>query len=306
VATVKSIQQAAQRKQRKRDSKEILLITPKALEIVVIEVINKLNLKRSRKPTVLDERMFLAHVEPIPARLLAEHQMLRRGNAALVRRPVDLLASIIEPRYCTVEGGKITVGKLSYGSPSSVPEGDEGARALLQYGGSLAARGIDAKTAKIEVYVKPYKNVVWWRRGEGDWLRLAPTVESAEHCNPNRDWIEIQAFESGWNRDEEAARLKALKELISQKPKPAKKLPAEMVDELEKIRDAQLAAWHGPAPVDRDARKALQQDEKQRRHEAASAAAGVPDTSPLLTVPAEQNTWRTKGRSLKDYLADDD
>jgi hypothetical protein len=23
------------------------------------------------------------------------------------------------------------------------------------------------KTAKIEVYVKPYKNVVWWRRGEG-------------------------------------------------------------------------------------------------------------------------------------------
>jgi hypothetical protein len=123
---VKSIQQAAQRKQRKRDSKEILLITPKALEIVVIEVINKLNLKRSRKPTVLDERMFLAHVEPIPARLLAEHQMLRRGNAALVRRPVDLLASIIEPRYCTVEGGKITVGKLSYGSPSSVPEGDEG------------------------------------------------------------------------------------------------------------------------------------------------------------------------------------
>jgi hypothetical protein len=104
-------------------------------------------------------------------------------------------------------------------------------------------------------------------------------VESAEHCNPNRDWIEIQAFESGWNRDEEAARLKALKELISQKPKPAKKLPAEMVDELEKIRMRSSAAWHGPAPVDRDARKALW-DEKQRRHEAASAAAGVPDTRP--------------------------
>jgi hypothetical protein len=152
---------------------------------------------------------------------------------------VDLLASIIEPRYCTVEGGKITVGKIVLWESFQRARRGRRARALLQYGGSLAARGIDAKTAKIEVYVKPYKNVVWWRRGE-DWLRLAPTVESAEHCNPNRDWIEIQAFESGWNRDEEAARLKALKELISQKPKPAKKLPAEMVDELEKIRDAQL------------------------------------------------------------------
>ncbi len=58
---------------------------------LLIDVINKLNLARSKKPTVLDERMFLAHVEPIPARLLVEHQKLRRGNAALARPPVDLL-----------------------------------------------------------------------------------------------------------------------------------------------------------------------------------------------------------------------
>jgi hypothetical protein len=126
VATVKSIQQAAQRKQRKRDSKEILLITPKALEIVVIEVINKLNLKRSRKPTVLDERMFLAHVEPIRRacwrNIKCCVRAMRRwsdGPSTCSRRS----SSGIAPW----KAARLRLEKLSYGV-ASVPEGDEGPR----------------------------------------------------------------------------------------------------------------------------------------------------------------------------------
>jgi len=80
--------------------------------------------------------------------LLVEHQKLRRGNAALARPAVDLLASIVKGRDCTVAGGKIKGGQLSYGSPSNVLEGDEGFQALrccdtlniLSPGGSKCTR----------------------------------------------------------------------------------------------------------------------------------------------------------------------
>jgi len=307
VVTLKSIQHAGLRKRSKRESKEVLLITPKAFEIVLVEVINKLNLRRSKKPTVLDEPMFLAHVEPNPARLMVEHQKLRRGNAALARPAVDLLASIVEPRYCTVAKGRIAVGQLSYGSPSSVPEGEEGAQALLQYAEDLATKGINPSEAKIEVYVKPYKNFVWWRRGEWDWVLLAPVEESAAHCNPDRDRIEVLAFEYGWDSDEKEAGLRDLEIKIAQpKPRQPSKLPADALAELQNIRDAQLAAWHGPAPVDKDARKALQQTEKEERRERAAAAAGVPEFPNVPRSIEEHEARQQEGPSLEDYFAEDD
>ncbi|SPC18353.1 hypothetical protein [Cupriavidus taiwanensis] len=307
IITLKSIQHAGLLKRSKRESKDLLLITPKAFEILLIEVINKLNLRRAKKPTVLDERMFLAHVEPIPARLLVEHQRLRRGNAALARPPVDLLASIVEPRYCTVAKGRITVDKLSYGSPSSVPDGEEGARALLQYAQYLVSQGINPSDAKIEVYVKPYKNFVWWRRGEGDWVLLAPVEESAEHCNPDRDRIEVQAYDYGWNIDQKEARLRDLEMKIAQrKPRQPSKLPADALVELQNIRNTQLAAWHGAAPADKDTRKALQQAEKEERCELAAAAAGVPEF-PKEPLPIEnREVGQREAPSLDDYFAEDE
>lgn len=307
VITLKSIQHAGLIKRSKRESKDVLLITPKAFEILLIEVINKLNLRRSKKPTVLDERMFLAHVEPIPARLLVENQKLRRGNAALARPPVDLLASIVKPRYCTVVKGRITVEKLSYGSPSSVPDGEEGAQALLQYAQYLVSQGINPSDAKIEVYVKPYKNFVWWRRGEEDWVLLAPVEESAAYCNPNRDWIEVLAFEYGWNSDENEARLRDLEIKIAppNRRKPSN-LPADALAELHNIQGARLAAWHGPAPVDKEARKALQKGEKEECSEHAAAAAGVPDF-PNVASPIEDREACQRGApSLDEYFAEDD
>lgn len=306
VITLKSIQHAGLRKRSKRDSKEVLLITPKAFEILLIEVINKLNLRRSIKPTVLDERMFLAHVEPIPARLLVEHQKLRRGNAALARSRVDLLASIVEPRYRTVANGRITVGKLSYGSPSSVPDGEEGAQALLQYAQYLVSQGINPSDAKIEVYVKPYQNFVWWRRGEGNWVLLAPVEESAAHCNPDRDRIEVLAFEYGWNSDENEAQLRDLEVMTQPKRQQPSKLPADVLAEVHNIHGARLAAWHGPAPADKDARKALQKGEKEERRELIATAAGVPEFPNAPGSIEEHEARQLEGRSLEDCFGEDD
>ncbi|GJG94341.1 hypothetical protein [Cupriavidus pauculus] len=307
VITLKSIQQAGLRKRSKRNSNELLLITPKAFEILVIEAINRLNLTRSQKPTALDEQMFLAHVEPTPARLLAEHQKLRRGNAALARPAVDLLASIVECKYCTVTGGRVKVGQLFYGSPSSVAEGEEGARALLDYAGALVDTGTIPSEAKIEVFVKPYRNFAWWRRGEADWVLLAPIDDSAAHCNPDRDRLEVLAFEDCWHMDAEEARLEELRATFDNpKRKMSSRVPADGLAELKHIHDAQVAAWHGPAVIDKAARKELQQREKEERGELAAAAAGVP-VFPEVQESIDEHEARQQDKlSLEEYFSSDD
>jgi hypothetical protein len=306
VITLKSIQLAGLRKCSKRKSNERLLITPKAFEIIVIEVINKLNLRRVKKPTALDETMFLAHVKPTPASMLAEHQKLRRGNAALARPAVDLLASILEAKYCTVRRGTIKVGQLFYGSPSSVPEGEEGAQALLDYARDLVDMRVAPKKAKVKVFVKPYKNFVWWQRGDGDWVLLAPVEESAAHCNADRDRIEVLAFEDSWFMDEEDARLKTMNAAIGAPlRKKSSPLRADGLAELRNIHDAQMQAWHGPAENDRAARKELQRREREQRSNLAAAAAGVP-AFPAAHAPNEEYGARQRDdRSLEEYFDSD-
>ncbi|WP_147309272.1 hypothetical protein [Cupriavidus taiwanensis] len=280
----------AQRRARK--SPKRIYVTSKAFERILVEAINELNLTRRSESRCLSEEMRFAGVEPTPAAMLSYYQSLRRGNAAYPRSVPDLRDSLLERKSCTVRNGKIQIGGMFYGSPSSVPEGEEGADALLRFAQEVA----EGASSKITVVVEPYRNYVWWRRHEGDWVLLAPDRASAEHCHVDRDWIDLQAFRDDENIQATRAYRRGMSKRIGRLSQAAKNERGEI------LRAQRQQTFVVPMQVDAVAYRQAIAQEKVKNHRECAAAAGLPELPDLeIGVPPPEGAF-----SLAELLAKDE
>lgn len=254
----------AQRRAQKKPKR--IYVTSKAFERILVEAVNELNLTRKSESRCLSEEMQFAGVEPTPISMLYYYQSLRRGNAAYPRSDQDMRESLLERKSCIVRNGKIKLGGLFYGSPSSVPEGEEGADELLRFAREVA----EGASPKIDVVVEPYRNYVWWRRHERDWLLLAPDRASADHCHIERDWIDRQAL-----RDHES--IQAARAYVKGVSKKIRGLNRAADRERGRILRAQVEqTFAGPIHVDGAAYRQVIAQEKIKNYLEFSTAAGVP------------------------------
>jgi len=279
----------ARKARRIRKANIKLIATPKAFERLIVETINELNLKRRTSIAGMTEEMLLAGVAPTPLSMHRYFQGLRRGNAAYPRSDADLRASLLPKRLCTVAGGKIRVGQFRYGSPSSTPEGEQGAQALLAHVRLLVPENPTGGTIKITVAVEPYGNYAWWLRGPGDWVLLAPDIESEKTWGVHRDFIERAGLEA--HLAIENAKVGA--NVVAKKLKAVTAAQSKAIGDIEAHREGIDKA---KGNVNKAARKEAQKTQQAERYNESAAEVGLrPSTKAPPTKatpsPAGEDPW---------------